>query len=69
MWDSSVYNAGFLSINPTNFTQNVYQQVQEKTDKSAFMIDQNALNQVIINFKKSYPTNYSMKVAGLDGKK
>ncbi|ESO07131.1 hypothetical protein HELRODRAFT_170433 [Helobdella robusta] len=65
LWDYSVYNAGFLAIKPTQFSLEVYLEMQYKTNKSASLDDQTALNSAIGHLRKKYKNNPQFSSVGV----
>jgi len=47
MWDSRLYNAGFVVVKPTNISKRLYRMMKVITDKSPSTPDQSALNTVV----------------------
>ena len=44
MWDTSVYNAGFIVVKPTNVSKRLYRMTRMISNKSANLFDQVAIN-------------------------
>jgi len=63
LWDSIVYNAGFIVIKPTPQGIQLYEQIRYQTQKSAKLADQDSLNMVVKRMKRRH---YNLRLRALN---
>lgn len=69
LWDSFVYNAGFVAVKPTWASKKIYREMKSITGSSSKVDDQTALNREVTRMNRMYKFNRGFSAVALNTKR